>query len=50
VEDFFGDYGTGGGLAGNMGSGYTVVPEPITCLLFGGSILGGLCLRRRRAL
>jgi len=48
VEDFFGDYGTGGGLSGNMGSGYAI-PEPVTLagLALG---LGSLAtyLRRRR--
>ncbi len=46
VEDFFGDYGTGGGLSGNMGTG-TVVPVPAAVLL---GILGlgaaGLKLRK----
>ena len=44
VEDFFGDYGTGGGLSGNMGDGYTV-PEPATVCLLG---LGALSLLRRK--
>jgi len=47
-EDFFGDYGTGGGLAGNTGAGYTT-PEPLTML---GLALGlgsvGAYIRRRR--
>ena len=43
-EDFFGDYGTGGGLSSNMGTGY-LVPEPATMSLL---LLGGLTLLRRR--
>ncbi len=44
VENFFGDYGAGGGLSGNMGSGY-LAPEPATLGLL---VLGGLALLRRR--
>jgi hypothetical protein len=44
VEDFFGNYGSGGGLSGNMGDGYTV-PEPATICLLG---LGALSLLRRK--
>jgi len=47
-EDFFGGYGTGGGLPGNMESGY-MVPEPLTML---GMFLGlgsvGAYIRKRR--
>jgi hypothetical protein len=42
VQDFFGDYGTGGGLSGNMGSGYPI-PEPVT---MAGLALGIGCLAR----
>jgi hypothetical protein len=44
VENFFGDYGTGGDLSGNMGDGYTV-PEPATICLLG---LGVLSLLKKR--
>ncbi len=44
-EDFFGDYGAGGGLTNNMGNGYQVVPEPATILLLG---LGSLLFARKK--
>jgi len=44
VEDFFGGYGTGGGLDGNTGTGY-LVPEPATMALLS---LGAAALLRRR--
>ncbi len=47
VEDFFGDYGSGGGLLGNMGNGYVLVPEPLSCLLFSSSVALAF-LRKRR--
>ena len=41
-QNFFGDYGTGGGLSDNMGSGYPI-PEPLTVA---GLALGLGCLAR----
>ncbi len=41
VEDFFGGYGSGGGLANNMGAGYKV-PEPSMIFLLGIAI-GAVC-------
>jgi len=48
-EDFFGDYSTGGGLAGNMGSGYAI-PEPASLIIWGllASGCAGVAVVRRR--
>jgi hypothetical protein len=49
VENFFGDYGSGGGLPGNTGTGYTALPEPLTMVGLGMALLGvGGYIRRRR--
>lgn len=48
-KNFFGDYGTGGDLSGNMGSGY-VVPEPSTILLLGAGLLGLAGIGRKKFL
>ena len=51
VQDFFGGYGTGGGLANNSGPGYSAtVPEPGSILLLATVMLGSfLVYRRKRA-
>ena len=46
VADFFGDYGTGGDLSGNMGTGYPV-PEPATMFLLGSGLIGLAGVRRK---
>jgi hypothetical protein len=46
IENFFGDYGDGGGLSGNMGSGY-LVPEPAVLSLTGLAMAALLFWRRR---
>jgi hypothetical protein len=46
--DFFGGYGTGGGLTSNMGAGYQV-PLPPSMLLLGSGLLGLVGLGWRRA-
>jgi hypothetical protein len=46
VENFFGDYGEGGGLSQNMGSGYAV-PVPAAVWLLGSGFVGLVGIRRR---
>jgi len=47
-ENFFGGYGSGGGLTNNTGPGYIVTPEPTTLLLFGTGLaaIGGLARKK----
>jgi hypothetical protein len=50
VQDFFGGYGSGGGLAHNMGAGYeaTSIPEPGTLMLLGSGLIGAAGFIRRK--
>lgn len=49
VQNLFGNYGDGGGLTGNMGSGYRMhVPDCGSTALLLGSVLGGLASLGRR--
>jgi hypothetical protein len=49
--DFFGGYGSGGGLSGNLASGYSaVVPEPGTVILLGSLLLGLAACRKLKKL
>lgn len=47
-EDFFGGYGTGGGLTSNMGAGYSATPLPGSLLLLGSGLVGLGFLGRRK--
>lgn len=50
-QDFFGGYGSGGGLAGNLGAGYSAaVPEPGTVVLLGTLLLGLVACRKLKKL
>ncbi|MDY6988796.1 MAG: VPLPA-CTERM sorting domain-containing protein [Thermodesulfobacteriota bacterium] len=46
IENFWGDYGTGGGLSTNMGSGYAV-PVPAAVWLLGSGIIGLVGIKRK---